>query len=249
ANGPRTGGKFAPGYAEDEAEQLADRAETLQDVLTAIARNPRPEDGDAADRVADIAAEQEVPETVERVAGLPEMINEEEVPPTVIAEVRDTADRLEVTARELDRLYRSIVMPRIEQLRELEEQAAALEQQMQRIESSGGVGEWYRDAEELLQDLEQAGGGGEAREELEETLTGPDGVAATAWVRSGGGYFAAPSRVRTNVRLLVETLQRQIQELVLADILADRDEPTPPQYQHLVERYLKVLSSGETTEE
>jgi hypothetical protein len=40
-----------------------------------------------------------------------------------------------------------------------------------------------------------------------------------------------------------------MQELVLVDLLSARDEATPPGYEHLVERYLKVLSSGTGNEQ
>jgi hypothetical protein len=41
----------------------------------------------------------------------------------------------------------------------------------------------------------------------------------------------------------VEDLQEEIQLLALGDLLTVGDEAVPPEFEHLVERYYKVLSS------
>lgn len=227
-----------------ESRRLAARAKTFSDVLNSVARNPKPEDGDAADRVAEIAADREIAETVERIEQLPEQVENPQNVAALDSEIRDTAERMESTARELDRLYRSIVMPRLEQLKDLEKQTAELEQEMQEARTEPDVQEWNRAAGTLTEDLAEVDAGGSARDELDEMVNGAGekAVSAKDWKRGGAG-FKAPKELAATVRLVSETLQRQIQELVLADVLSDRDEPTPPEYQHLVDRYLKVLAT------
>jgi hypothetical protein len=228
---------------QQAAGRLAERSRTLEDVLKAIAGSQRIEDGDAADRVAELMASQNVDETLERAATLPEMLEDQQRAPQMLAEVRDTADRLEVTARELDRIYRSLVMPRIQQLRELEQEAVELQEQMNLVENGADAQQWQQELEELLEELEQAGGGGAVREELAQMSRTGELPGLDAWRRgTAPAHFGPPVLYARNVPLLVEEIQRQIQELVLIDLLADRDEATPPEYEHLVERYLKVLA-------
>jgi hypothetical protein len=40
----------------------------------------------------------------------------------------------------------------------------------------------------------------------------------------------------------VQALQVKIQDIILKDILLDKDEPVPPQFKALVEEYYRVLS-------
>ena len=40
----------------------------------------------------------------------------------------------------------------------------------------------------------------------------------------------------------MQALQAKIQDIILRDILLDKDEPVPPQYKALVEEYYRVLS-------
>ena len=43
-------------------------------------------------------------------------------------------------------------------------------------------------------------------------------------------------------RSVNQALQAKIQEAILAGALQDSDEPVPPQYRELVEKYYKTLS-------
>jgi hypothetical protein len=162
-----------------------------------------------------------------------------------VLDLREAADRMEATARELDRLYRSIVAPRIEQLRELEQRAAQLQQQMLQLESVPDVRKWERGAGELAERLEQEGVGGDAREQIQQLLGGGDDKTGlwTRWTIGADGFLMPGPRYVTNLQLLVETIQHHIQELHLADLQTAGDEATPPAYRQLVERYLQVLAT------
>ena len=45
-----------------------------------------------------------------------------------------------------------------------------------------------------------------------------------------------------NVREVAKALQAKIQEAILASSLLDADQPVPPQYKELVEKYYRALS-------
>ncbi len=53
----------------------------------------------------------------------------------------------------------------------------------------------------------------------------------------------APENLKRLVAGTAEELRRQIHELILADLQADRDSPVPPEYERLVDEYLKVLAA------
>jgi hypothetical protein len=42
---------------------------------------------------------------------------------------------------------------------------------------------------------------------------------------------------------MADSLRARMQELMLGDLTASGDEPVPPQYQELVDRYYQVLAS------
>jgi hypothetical protein len=69
-----------------------------------------------------------------------------------------------------------------------------------------------------------------------------------AWGTAPHGNRVPPLGYLQNVGGVVEELQREIQELILADLASSRDEAVPPQYQRMVERYYQVLS-GEVRNE
>lgn len=233
-----------------EAKRLATRADTVEDVLQALAKSPRPDDGEAADRVAEIITEQKVSEVLDRVKKLPQAVKENPESPQTAADLADNADRTEVVARELNRLYRKLVTPRIEELRELEEQAAKLNREMPEQESEQDVQGWQRELEELLEDIEKSGVGGEASEELTELADEGRMPQPTEWAKKGDtGFLTVPTLYEKKVPKVVEELQDRIQELVLTDLASDKDAAVPPQYQHLVDQYLKVLAAERPGEE
>ncbi len=244
----RTGGRSGErDPQEEEADRLAAAGQTLQDLMQAIARSDKADSVEAKDRVAELMESDDVAEALERMQQLPALIAEEGPVADTVVQVRDVSDRMEVTAVELDRLYRSIVMPRIEELKDIERQVVELQQQLDLLQTESQVGGWEAEADALLDDLEEEELGGGAADELrnamQEAGAGTGGVVARNWTLNSNGYFVAPARYRTSLRLLVDTLQQQIQELVLVDLLSARDEATPPGYEQFVNRYLKVLAT------
>ena len=152
-------------------------------------------------------------------------------------EANELGERLGASSRRLDRLYRSIVAPKIEQLARLEARAAALREQLEEVENRAEANDWARDAEELLDELTEVPGL-ESDQELREVL------AAGGWRPDETGRLVAPVPYRNGVRTVVEDLQARLQELLLADVLADGDATVPAAYRELVDRYYQVLSSS-----
>jgi hypothetical protein len=173
-------------------------------------------------------------------------------PAETIASVRGIGERMELTAVELDRLYRTILTPRVEELKQLEERAAELEQELTELETEADITEWHQAADELLTEVEEQNVASGASEELRQVMRegGWDATGTIDWRWSRSGlFYRAPGTYTARTRLLTQALQELMQELVLVDLLSARDEATPPGYEQFVERYLKVLSTGTGNEQ
>jgi hypothetical protein len=236
-----------PEENEPAARRIAERAKTLEDVLKAIASNDSSDAAETADRVAELADELDVPELIERTTKLPEDV-ERQSPQESALQTDDLADRTEVTALELDQLYRKIVAPRMEKIAELEERAAELQRDMAEVENDPELQEFYDDAAGLADDLEKMDAGGGAAEEFDESVRGAKRVKPSEWNKTVGQFYSAPPKLQKSLQSLVAKLQAEQQELVLLELVADRDEAAPPDYEPLIERYLQVLSQQPSSE-
>jgi hypothetical protein len=153
-------------------------------------------------------------------------------------------------ARMLDELYRQLVTPRLARLREMEQQANQLAQQL------GGDGQnGEREDPEaknglrmLQEDLREQG-----LNELAELLADPETLdeerqaelEKVFTARSGGSDVSFNFRDgdnATRMLMVVAELQDRIQEIVLREISADRDAPVPAQYRDAVDRYFRALA-------
>jgi len=63
------------------------------------------------------------------------------------------------------------------------------------------------------------------------------------WGRAAGGTLIPPARYRMILSRLAEELRGRMQEYLLGDTQATGEEPIPPQYQELVDRYYRVLAA------
>jgi hypothetical protein len=115
------------------------------------------------------------------------------------------------------------------------------------LESDDQITRWHRRAEALIVDLEKAQVAEQPATELADAMTaagwGQSGRQEWNWPRLATTALEPPAEYRTASRAIVEEIQRYIQELMVGGILAGQDEPVPPKYESLVERYLQVLSS------
>ncbi len=228
----------------DEAERIAATGQTLEDLLQAIARSNNPDSVEAKDRVAELYETEDVSGVVERMQSLPDAVESSASLSGILVELRDLQERMEVTALQLDQLYRLIVAPRIEELKQLDERVASLQSELDMLQTESELGGWHDDLDELLNDLDEEQIGGGPAEEMRETVAqmGPRND-PSQWRIGPNGYFEGPDRYRVQLRLIAEAIQQHIQELLLTDLLSSEDEATPPGFAPLVDQYLKVLAT------
>ncbi|MFV0444527.1 MAG: hypothetical protein ACK5Q5_13235, partial [Planctomycetaceae bacterium] len=69
---------------------------------------------------------------------------------------------------------------------------------------------------------------------------------ATEWreqTKTKGTALLAPMALKRLLNEAADELRQQIHELILADLREASDSPVPPEYEQLVEKYLKLLST------
>ncbi|HXT57924.1 MAG TPA: DUF4175 family protein, partial [Pirellulales bacterium] len=116
----QTGGDSQSGGLAGDAEQIADKAETLADVLAAAARADDPQDQESAKKVEELVRSLDLKALAERLAQLPEQVRQEKLA-VARAVAGDGAERMEAAAEKLGALRRAIVAPRVDELAKLEE--------------------------------------------------------------------------------------------------------------------------------
>ena len=146
----------------------------------------------------------------------------------------------------LDELYRQLATPRLSRLRQLEQKASQLAQQA----GQGGKPQEETDPEtqakigQLKEELQN-----EDLAELAEVLDLQE-VSEKEFQqmlrRMRGGGAAPSSRgngsIQQRLTWLSVELQKQIQEMILVEISADRDAPVPSEYRSAVSEYFRVLA-------
>lgn len=226
-----------PGKASNDAERLAqleEAARTLEEWLKGAGRNA---EGAAADQVRELLQQGAATEIVARAERVSTLYREDRRPESR-QEARALAQTLERLARQLDGLHRGIVAPELARLAELDRRLATLTARLKVIRSEGQVAEWKGLAAALARDLEAAG--------LTAAATELDRVieADVRWIGGADGILIAPAIYAKALTFVTTRLHERLQELVLKDLTADRDETTPPEFRELVERYYQVLSTG-----
>jgi hypothetical protein len=140
------------------------------------------------------------------------------------------------------------VTPQVDELAKMEEKFTMLDEELDQLQSPAEITAWHLEANELLDELEEAGMSEELRRDfLEEMKKGGWGPemrnGGWRWGRLEGGYYAAPAPYHVVISRILGRIRGQMQELLLGELAYSRDEPIPPQYQELVDRYYQVLSS------
>jgi hypothetical protein len=229
-----------------EAENQAEDGKTIEDILRSITEAFDPEQDEAVRQIARLLSDGEFSNTVERMQQLPEVISGRRWSEASL-QAADLADRMDLAAQQLDMLHRQIVAPRVEQLRALERRAVQLREALEQLDTEDTITRWHRRAEALIDDLRQTKVAEEPAQKLAEEMAtagwGDPNRDHWEWTMSPGGAYTAPSGYAGATRALIEEIQRLIQELMVGDLLADQDQPVPPQYESLVDRYREVLSA------
>jgi hypothetical protein len=229
------------------AEEIAENAETLNDVLGAAGQADQPQDEETAQKVQAIAGSLKLDELIERMQNLPSQVQSGEMQDAAAA-AGDGAERMESLAEQLSELHRSIVAPRVDELAKMEEQLTGLDEELDQLETPSEITGWHLEANELLEQLEESGMSEELRreflEEMKKAGWGPEmRNGGWRWARIEGGYYTAPAPYHAMISRILARIRGQMQELLLGELAYSRDEPIPPQYQELVDRYYQVLSA------
>ena len=217
--GPGTSGEGklpGPGSA-------AEQAKTLKDLLENLAGSTVEGDADAARRAAGILKQEDLAAAIERL--------EKPGAGDDRGERQDLADRFAALAQKLDQAHRETVAPRLEEIARLEREANELEQ---RAASADDSADWRRlrqQGGEFVERLDAAGLGQLADENLRA------GLKANS-LEAGREVFAR------GIATVHERLVAKLQEFVAGDRFTTGNEPVPPEYKDLVERYLRALSAG-----
>ena len=237
----------AIGGLADNARDLNDNAKTLDDVLSAASKADTQVHEKSAAEVARIVKALYLKNTVDRLGQLPAQILQRKLADARAA-LSDGAERLESAAEQLGVLRRSLAMPKVEELAQLERSVLELANQLERLETEQRISMWHAETTELLEKLDDAAIekdlAAELRLEMQKAgWLGDVTVMRWNWGRAAGGGFVAPARYRTILSLLADELRGRMQEYLLGDTQATGDEPVPPQYQELVDRYYRVLAA------
>ena len=232
------------------AEQLAQTGRTLEDILKSIAESTDPADKAAVAKVDAILKETDLLKAIEAMQQAADLIRNNKLDDARLGSL-DVGDRMEIAAQRLDAAYRTIVAPQAEELRTIEQQLAALREELEQLETPSQIAAWHRQARELLDKMEKLGISETVRkeflEEMKKAGLSVDGArSAFKWGLVNDRYAAPPGYAALMLRVQ-EEVQARIQTLLLGDITSATDEATPPKYQDLVERYYRVLS-GESGE-
>jgi hypothetical protein len=226
-------------------QRLVESARTLEDWLKAVSEMERSGNPEAIKQVRQIMSEGAVTVTVKRMERLGDVLIAGRWRDAKF-EARDIAERFEAVAQKLDVLHRTIVAPRLEELMAAEQRAAELQGKLDRLDSEMKITEWHREADALVRDLQKVAAADQAGDALLGAMRDAGwGNFAGGWHWAWhDGHYGAPDIYHETLRLIVELLQDQAQELLLSDLVANRDEAVPPEYKELVERYYKVLAAA-----
>jgi hypothetical protein len=238
--------KDQPGI-EGQAQQIADRAKTLADILGAAAGSTNPEDQATAEKLKGLMGTHGLPDLTQRLQNLPDQVAGGKMEDAK-ANADDGAERMEAAAEQLGALHRAIVAPRVDELAKAEQKLTVLDDELDQLETPTDITGWHVEASAILEELDKLGVSKELRDQLLEEMKKAGWSAGIIsrgwnWSRVEGGNYAAPNGYRALIARLSAQVRGRMQELMLGDMGLSRDEPIPPQYQEFVDRYYQVLAS------
>jgi hypothetical protein len=163
-------------------------------------------------------------------------------------DVNGSGRTLNELAAQFDAARRAAVQPQLEKLLAAEKQAAETKKALDSVNNDRQKAEAEKKVAELrdtLDGIKNADGKlAEATNALDQAIRGGN---PSAWQKREPhdprlGAYVPPNEYDDNVRRAGQALQVKIQDIILKDILLDKDEPVPPQFKALVEEYYRVLS-------
>ncbi|MHB8953043.1 MAG: hypothetical protein ACYC4U_08670 [Pirellulaceae bacterium] len=231
--------------ALDKAAQVAESGRTLEDLLRMLAPDDEAQNigPETVERIEKLVREADAGTLISRMREVEGMLRAGRVAGSQI-EARQLAERLEVLAQRLDVLHRAVITPQLESLIALERRAAELRERFGKLDSQAAISRWHRDADLLLQEFSRLKDRSVSAERLAEVMRVEGwGTHVTHWDWNRvGGHHIGPAAYDVSMTALAAELREEVREFMLRELVAASDEPTPPQYKELVERYFQVLS-------
>lgn len=229
----------------DKAAQVTESGRTLEDFLRMLApdgeaKNIGPE---TAERIESLLREADASTLIRQMQEVEAMLRAGRIAGSQ-TEARQLAERLEILAQRLDVVHRAVVAPHLESLIALEKRAAELRERFKMLDTQVAISLWHRDTDLLLQEFGRLKDRSISADRLAEAMRVEGwGTNVTRWDWSRvGGYYTGPTAYDVSLVALTSELREEVSECMLRELVAASDEPTPPQYKELVERYFQVLS-------
>jgi hypothetical protein len=245
----RKGAGNGPKARDDQASKergLSEEARTLADLLKKLqpeAEAANPQLGRDLRQAAEANSPSKAAEQMGRAASALQSGNIEQA----ARDVNGSGRSLDELAQQLDAARRAAVQPQLEKLLAAEKQAAETKKALDGVNNERQRAE----AEKKVADLRDVIGAltyvdrklAEATDALDQSIRGSPG----GWQKREPhdprlGAYVPPREYDDNVRRAIQALQVKIQDIILKDILLDKDEPVPAQFKALVEEYYRVLS-------
>jgi hypothetical protein len=237
----------ARGDQERKERGLSEEARTLADLLQKLqpeADAANPQLGRDLRRATESNSPSAVAEQMRRAADALQDGKIDQAARDVIGSGRS----LNELAQQLDAARRAAMQPQLEKLLAAEKQAADTKKAIDGVNNDRQKADAEKKIVELrdaLNGLKNADGKlAEATDALDQAVRGGN---PSAWQKREPhdprlGAYVAPREYDDNVRRAIQALQAKIQDIIMKDILLDKDEPVPPQFKALVEEYYRVLS-------
>jgi hypothetical protein len=247
--------KGTEGLARDQ-QGLASQTEMLAELLDGLERDAAGEAGGVRKKLQQIQAENPPREIADGMKQTADQLLEQRTEAAAQGSAK-LLRRLRELSQSLGAARGEFVQPQLKDLMALEEQLAQLQQQMKRAdgkgdESAAAAGRKWQQLESRLNDL--AAGDRRLEEAMRQFQEGPQGKKADSQLKPvpfansdgqqmpEGFYSWLELGDFSGLREVSKALQSKIQEAILAGALMDADQPVPPDYRELVEKYYRTLS-------
>jgi hypothetical protein len=222
-----------------EQKNLATQGKMLQEQLDALQRDAAKEAGGVGQKLSDLIKENP---PAEIAAGMQKAADDLKKGERKEAGkgVTQSREKLQELGKSLGDARNQYAQPQLQELMKLEEQLAQLRE---RTKQAGNKPDGA--TEEKWQQLAQKLGGlAEGDKKLAEAMKR---LKASQFQKNGQvmpeGYYPEMELLDApSLNEVAKALQTKIQEAILAAALMDADQPVPPQYKELVEKYYRALS-------
>jgi hypothetical protein len=246
--GPKSSGEKSGTQQAEEQRGQSEEAKSLGDLLAKTQKDAAENDaklGQALRQATETASPAGIAAQIERAAQALQDDKSEQAR----ADAQQAAQMLDQLAQQLDAIQRALIQPQLEKLMAAEKQAAQTQKALQTAKTEQQKGEAERKMTDLRKTMDDMAGKNEQMSQAAQALDKAIQHGGAGWTRreraeppQSDQYFIPPKVYDDSVQQVVKSLQARIQELILKEVLLDKDEAVPPKYKKLVEEYYRVLS-------